>query len=161
MTRTIFAPTLAPSGSSTGATSVQTPQALAIMKASRPTMMKVIIGNIVPDIIGLHTSTKNSVICISLAIFWKVSAAISRMMIGSISEKPFTKVSQNSEKVMIFPAMYITMQTRMAMTAATTRSPVATAMPTRIASGRMKYRTLLPSSSPYSDARLYFLLASL
>ena len=124
-------------------------------------MINVIIGNTLPAINGLHKSTKNSVIFISLAIFWNVSADISKMIIGSISENPFTNVSQNSENVIILPAIYNTIETIIAITAATTRSPVATATPTSIASGMMKYHTLLPSSSPYSEPILYFLLISL
>ena len=124
-------------------------------------MINAIIGNTAPDMIGLHKSTKNSVISISLAIFWKVNAETNRIMIGSISAKPFTNVSQNSEKVMIFAPIYNTMQTKIAIIAAMTRSPVTTAMPTNIASGMIKNQTLLPSSSPYSEPMLYFLLTSL
>lgn len=115
-------------------------------------MINVIIGKTLPAMKGLQRSTKNSVICISLAIFWNVSAEISNIMIGNISENPFTKVSQNSENVMIFPAIYNTIETRIAIIAATTKSPVATAIPTSTASGIMKNHTLRPSSSPYSEA---------
>lgn len=52
-------------------------------------------------------------------------------------------------------------ETRIAIIAATTRSPAATAIPTSTASGIMKNQTLRPSSSPYSEAILYFLLTSL
>jgi len=155
-----LAPTLAPSGRRTGATSVHTPHALAIINANIPVMINASIGKIFADNIGCVISMKNSVICIWFAIVWNVSAAIRRIIIGSISANPFTKLSQYSVNVISFSARYITSVTARHIICATTRLPVTQATTTSTSIGTRKLN-MLPSCSPSPSSILYFLLASL
>ena len=117
---------------------------MAIINANIPVMINANIGNILADNIGCVRSIKNSVICILLAIVWKVSAAIRRMIIGNISAKPFTKLSQYSVNVISFSARYITNVTARHTICATTRFPVTHATTTSTSIGIRKLR-ILPS----------------